>query len=167
MFETLSARWIDLFNRILQRPGPTNALIWRRTWGGALILCFLCTFLRGTADVSHEWIEYLPSGFISEVVLTFLSLRLPLSTEVPFWRLAIFPIAGVWLPFACQVLSSLPLELVRLILEKLIGWGGFPRLATPWAYGHGLLNASTCIVMTVIVTCTAFLIGAKHAVATR
>jgi hypothetical protein len=162
MFETLSGWWTALCNRVFQRGASGNAAVWRKTWSGALILCFLCTLLRGTADVSREWIEYLPGGLISELTLVVLGLRFPFSTQVPFWRLAIFPIAGVWLPFVCQVLSSPPLALVQLILERLVGWSGFPRLAVPWAYGHGFLNAFACIVMTMVVTITALLLGAKE-----
>jgi hypothetical protein len=162
MLEAVSRWWADLFNRVLQRGGAANAPVWRRTWGGALIVCFLCTFLRGTADVSREWIEYLPGGLISELALIFLCIRFPFTTHVAFWRLVVFPIVGVWLPFTCQVLSSPPLALVQVIFEKLIGWSGFPRLAVPWAYGHGFLNASACVVMTIVVASTALVLEAKE-----
>ena len=155
VIQRLRALWTSFVGWLF--PGNYGeTFIWSKYWVVTLFLSALCVFIRGRISIRREWISYLPSGALCVGVLIYLQLRFPFPTRISFWKMAVIPVIGVWLPYTIQTIGSPPLAFLSHIVEKLLDWKSFPRFAPPWAYGNGVVNTLVCVALTVAVGVTAF-----------
>jgi hypothetical protein len=146
--------WEGLFKRVLPS-GSKTTREWRRIWTPVLIGCSFCALFKAVLPIALAWVEYLPAGFISEVSLIYLCICVPFALRVAFWRLATFPIVGLWLPFLVQILSSWFSATFNAVLEKHLGFSLPFRLQSPFAAHQGPKNILACSIQMIVILLTA------------
>ena len=156
-------KWHRLAEKVFP-VGDTAAPYWQRMWGFAMLACFACTFLRGQMPPWWEPTEYVPAGIFANLMLICLAVTRPLLSQMAWWRLSVFPITGIWLPYLLQVGLSRPSTAIYNWMKAIVGWSVIPPIADPWAWGRGFANTMVCLGFTIAVLVTVGFIQRSQAV---